>query len=302
MDTSAAKAEQVAAAINDARSRRSALVQMGLQAAGVASAVAAGVALMPKKVEAQTLTDPTILNFALNLEYLEAEFYLRAATGSGLPASAVTGVGTQGTVTGGSQVPFVSTAIAQYAQLLAVDELTHVQFLRTVLGTAAVAEPNINLSTSFTQLAIAAGLITSGQTFSPFASDVAFLLGAFIFEDVGVTAYAGAAQYLTSPTNITAAAGILATEAYHGGAIRSLIANIGGGASANLISTLRATLSGGGNDQGIIIQGDNYNFASTDSNALVFRRTTSQVLSIVYGGPSTGGGLFFPNGTNGAIS
>ena len=53
--------------------------------------------------QAQTAapTDPDILNFALNLEYLEAQFYSYAATGLGLPNSQLSGTGTQGAVIGG---------------------------------------------------------------------------------------------------------------------------------------------------------------------------------------------------------
>lgn len=246
--------------------------------------------------------DADIFNFALNLEYLEAEFYLYAATGRGLAASDRTGTGTQGTVLPGALVPFKSQAIQQYAQRIAVDEQAHVKFIRAVLGAGAVAEPAIDVSpAAFTKLAIAAGLIVQGQTFNPYADDISFLLGASIFEDVGVTAYAGAARFIGNPDYVEAAAGILAVEAYHSGAIRTLLANIGAGVAFGAISNLRKALSGANDDQGILIPGNSYNVIPNDVNGLAFRRTTTQVLNIVYGGGAASGFLFFPNKLNGNI-
>jgi hypothetical protein len=299
--------------------RRRALRRAGF-ASGLAAMAASGLlgSSTPAKASNPTGDNPAgggppdadIFNFALNLEYLEASFYLYAATGAGLPSSLTTGTGTQGTVSPGALVPFVSPAIQQYSQRIAVDELAHVTFIRDVLGSSSIAIPTIDVgigpNNAFSTLAVAAGLLTSGQTFNPYSGDVAFLLGASIFEDVGVTAYAGAARYIGNPDYLEAAAGILAVEAYHSGAIRTLLGDIGAGQAFGLISALRGTLSaaiggpGTEAEQPILIPGNDYNFVANDVNSLAFRRTTSQVLNIVYGG-GTGAGLFFPAGLNGNI-
>ncbi|MGH6846706.1 MAG: ferritin-like domain-containing protein [Methylocella sp.] len=265
-------------------------------------AAAAGVLTAGFPVPAlAAVTDVDILNFALNLEYLEAEYYLRAATGSGLPIGDTTGVGTKGTVSGGSKVPFANPIFAQYAQEIASDELSHVVFLRGALGTSAVAEPQIDLITSFTTLARAAGVVGPTETFNPFLNQTNFLLGAFVFEDVGVTAYHGAAPLLSSKTILGYAAGILAVEAYHAGLIRTLLFSENLFQPAARISALRAVLSGANDDQGILLNG-HANIVPVDPDGLAFSRNTSQVLNVVYGGASPKSGLFFPKGVNGTIN
>jgi len=251
----------------------------------------------PTTPPSTTLTDADILNFALNLEYLEAEFYLRAVTGSGL--STTDAGSSPGTVTGGTQVAFKTPAIQQYATEIANDELAHVRFLRTALGSAAVSRPAIDLTNSFNAAAMAAGI---GPTFNPFADENSFIVGAFVFEDVGVTAYHGAAGLLTDKKNLAAAAGILATEAYHAGEIRTLLVQLDVPyiTYANQISALRAKAGGGAEttlSAGAIV--------AADMNSISYGRTTDQVLHIVYLNATacvvkTGG--FFPNGLNGKIT
>ena len=263
---------------------------------------------------AATIGDSDILNFALNLEYLEAQFYTFAVTGAGLPASQLTGTGTQGTVTGGRQVTFKDPVVQAYAREIAGDEAAHVAFLRTALGSAAVAQPAIDISASatgaFSSAAVAAGLITQGQTFDPYASDENFLLGAFIFEDVGVTAYKGASPLIKNATFLEAAAGILAAEAYHAGLVRTVLYAKGLVAPALIqatekISAARDSLDGASDDdQGIQPASDGTaNLVPTDSNGIVFSRTPGQVLDIVYLTKlSAMKGGFFPNGVNGTIN
>jgi hypothetical protein len=293
-----------------------------------ATAVGAGAFAFASAAQAQAVGDADVLNFALNLEYLEANFYYYAVFGTPIPATSITGVGTPVATTslalnaGARAVVFTDPLVAQYAREIAADELAHVNFLRSALGsTVAVAQPAIDVGITpngaFSNAARAAGLIGAGTAaaptfFDPYANDENFLLGAFIFEDVGVTAYKGSAALLTNKTYIDAAAGILAAEAYHAAIVRTTLDQKGIAtpalrAATESISNARDSLDGASDlDQGIAqtttAVGLTSNIAPTDTSGIAFSRSAAQVLNIVYLNKAavTLGG-FFPAGVNGTI-
>jgi hypothetical protein len=304
--------------------RRNFLTSIGVAGAGAALAgCGSSQPVVTGSGSSSGYDDTDILNFALNLEYLEAEFYLHAATGSGLESSD-TG-SNPGTVTGGAQVSGLTTAQQNILNEIAFDEQAHVRFLRSALGSAAVSRPAIDIVNSFNALASAAGI---ASTFNPYTNFNTFIVGAFIFEDVGVTAYSGAAPLISTAGiaagYLAAAAGICAVEAYHAAYVRTYLTAqaIAQGTTAfpyltyaNQVSTLRATL-GGGNETMLTVPTGTGPFtttiptpssivAATSANAIAFARTTDQVLHIVYGtanGAGVKSGGFFPSGLNGNIS
>ncbi|MGH9355072.1 MAG: ferritin-like domain-containing protein [Terriglobia bacterium] len=238
---------------------------------------------LPKAMAAGGINDFEILQFALNLEYLEAEFYTRATTGKTIQeiGIGVNGSGNFGATTGGKQVDFSSVTtvpVGAIAKQIAFDEQTHVKYLRAALasfGVQPIAKPKINLD------ALGVG----------FGSPQEFLAVARALEDIGVTAYGGAAPLLQNRTVLGAAARILAAEALHSGNIRLQVA---------LLKIKTTALDG------VDIlpppSGTHY-FSVTDSSAQTEVRTPGQVLFIAYGGKANAmSGGFFPNGVNGAIN
>jgi len=217
------------------------------------------------------------------------------------------GTGTPGQVSGGRQVEFRSPLVKNIAREIAMDERAHVVFLRGALGGAAAARPRISFDQSFTTAATAAGLIAPGEVFDAYASDRNFLFAAFLFEDVGVTAFKGAASFISNKTHLDAAAGLLATEAYHAGIVRATLFSEGLADESvfdavSKISAARSALTGrADSDQGIGTR-DEANLVPTDEHGRVLGRTAQEVLDVVYLDAHAGSaGGFYPDGLNGDI-
>jgi len=301
-------------------SRRNFLAGAG--AVGAASALAGCNSSVPAYpfVEAE-YGDVDFLNFALNLEYLEATYHLFAATGSGL-AAADMGSGA-GTVQGGAKVGATVALTAAQQNIMneiAYDEQQHVRYLRTALGKSAVSMPNINLSNGFTTFITTANSLSAASStsplitlpFNPFASFDLWAVGGFLFEDVGVAAYNGTIP-LISQAGITAGylaalSGIMAVECYHASFFRTYLISqsIQQGTTAyvyaenaNRISALRSSLGGGFETTlTISVSGTvpvtlvtapvtaSTATAQTSGTAVGYSRTTSQTLHILYDGYS----------------
>jgi hypothetical protein len=154
-------------------------------------------------------TDAALLNFALNIEYLKAEFYTYATTGRGIDAHGVCtdGIGSCGSTTGGRRLDFTLPTLEATACELARDERQHISILRAALGGAAVAKPAIKLD------ALGMG----------FSKETEFLAIARMLEETGVCIYGTTASLIGDRSLLQATAQILAAETFHAGSLRLLI-------------------------------------------------------------------------------
>ncbi len=128
-----------------------------------------------------------VLNFALTLEYLEAEFYHRALTTPGLIP------------------PRYRAAFAQIGK----HEVEHVRTLQGALGGAAIASPSFDYT-------------GRGQYPDVFSNFATFAAVSNTFEDLGVAAYKGQAPFLLGTPTLTVALRIHSVEARHAAEVRRI--------------------------------------------------------------------------------
>lgn len=141
---------------------------------------------IPAAAKKASASDADILNFALGLEFLEAEFYASI-------------------VAANNARQYLSPAVAKVAQLLADDEAAHVTAILDVIARAGgtpVAKPRFQFPANV------------------YISQIAFLDLAATFEVTGTGAYLGAAPKLDSTDALKFAASIYGIEARHTGLIR----------------------------------------------------------------------------------
>ncbi len=135
------------------------------------------------------LGDVAVLQFAYMLEQLEADFYSRVVAS------------------------FDGSDITKAEQAVLGDirnhEVLHREFLKSVLGSNG----------SFTVAPLYGTL--------NFVNRAAVLAAAKGFEDLGVAAYNGAAQYISDVNNLLIAGKIVSVEARHSAAIRDLLSPLG---------------------------------------------------------------------------
>lgn len=284
-----AKAISTQRAIN----RRKFMAGLGLASAATGIGVLSGCSGSGKSVMAAGPSETDVLNFALNLEFLEATFYSYATQGVDLPSALTTG---SGAITGAptAKIAFPNQQITDIFNEIFFNEMSHVADLQGLIGSGHVTRPALNLS--------AAGAVTSGNVITI----------ARQFEDVGTTAYAGAISLLTG-TNLSYAAQILAVEGFQAGALRLITIQQGvpfapadsldvptGDPGAEVLATQGPTAAGG-----FFATSGTANATATVPQATAFTRSTSQILQIVYGAAGQTGvakGGFFPNGLNGNIT
>ncbi|KAH9295206.1 hypothetical protein KI387_038794, partial [Taxus chinensis] len=257
--------------------------------------------------------DVDSVEFPLNLEYFEAEFFLYGALGYGLDGAAPELVGGGPTPTGAKKA-ILDSVIQEIILEFAYQEVGHIRAIKeTVPG---FPRPQLDLSAKeFAQTMDAAFNTKLDPPFDPYANSVNYLLASYLIPYVGLTGYVGTNAGLQSQTAKRLVAGLLGVESGQDAVIRALLFERKSekvkpysytvAEFTDFISTLRNKI---GHtpvvDEGLVVHKRlgaeglvKGNILAADKYSVAYARTPAQILRIVYssGSESIPGG-FYPHG------
>ncbi|KAK7243923.1 hypothetical protein RIF29_38736 [Crotalaria pallida] len=263
--------------------------------------------------------DVDLLEFPLNLEYLEAEFFLFGSLGHGLDV-VDPDLAQGGPPPIGAKLAeldhFVNDVILQFA----LQEVGHLRAIKNIVR--GFPRPLLNLSSAaFAKVMDSAFGKPLHPPFDPYANEINYLLASYVIPYVGLTGYVGANPELLRPASKKLVAGLLGVESGQDAVIRALLYErrelvvqpygVTVAEFTNRISILRNKLGNRGwKDEGLVVpilQGAEGkvpgNILAGDRYSLAYPRTPHEILRIVYGGGDEHvPGGFFPNGADGRIA
>ncbi|KAL5158026.1 Desiccation-related protein PCC13-62 [Glycine soja] len=249
------------------------------------------------------LSDADLLEFPLNLEYLEAEFFLFRAFGYGLDVAAPNLTGGGPPPIGAKKVELDSLAKDVILQF-AFQEVGHLRAIKSKV--TGFPRPLLDLSSaSFAKLMDSAFEKPLVPPFDPYANSLNFIIASYVIPYVGLTGYVG----------------LLGVESGQDAVLRELLYEckvqlvaqykVTVAEFTNRISIHRSKLGNMGmKDEGIIVPKElgaesrvRGNILAGDDDSLAYSRTPEEILRIVYGSDHEDVcGGFYPNGASGRIA
>ncbi|MED6134987.1 hypothetical protein PIB30_042085 [Stylosanthes scabra] len=263
-------------------------------------------------------SDADLVEFALNLEYLEAEFFLYGALGYGLDV--VNPNLTQGGPTPyGGKIAHLSPIIKDVTLQFALQEVGHLRAIKKWVK--GFPRPLLNISSeTFGEIIDKAFGEKLNPSFDPYANDINYLIASYAIPYVGLNGYVGANPLLKSTNAKSLIAGLLGVESGQDAVIRALLYerwnqrvrpyDFSVAAFTNAISGIRNTLGRGGvKDEGLLVPKElgaeanvTGNILAGNSYSVAYARTPQEILRIVYGTGHEGvPGGFYPKGGDGDI-
>uniref|UniRef100_A0ACD5XKJ9 Uncharacterized protein n=1 Tax=Avena sativa TaxID=4498 RepID=A0ACD5XKJ9_AVESA len=260
------------------------------------------------------------MQFALNLEFTEAEFFLHAAYGVGLDQIAPN-LTLGGPPPVGAMKANLDDVTWRIAAEFGLQEVGHLRAIQNTVG--GFPRPKIDLSAkNFARVMDAAFGYRLNPPFDPYINSLNFLLASYVIPYLGINGYTGTNPIIDGYATKKLLAGLLAVEAGQDAVFRALLferkretvppyKGITVAEFTDRISATRNQLGKCGvKDEGLTVPPELgaegricTNVLSADRDSLSYPRTPAELLRILYltGDEHVPGG-FFPEGANGKIA